>query len=117
MFRYMCKSKIHMATITDANIKYKGSITIDEKLMKAADLLPYERVQVLNASTGARLETYVIKGSPGSGEICLNGPAARLGEIGDKVVVISYGLYDKKEVKKLKPKAVFVDEKNRMKKD
>jgi len=110
MFRYMCKSKIHRATVTDANINYRGSITIDEKLMKAADILPFERVQVLNISSGGRLETYAIKGK--KGEICLNGAAARLAQIGDIIIIISYGLYTNKEAKKIKPKIVFVDGKN-----
>ncbi|MFH1825081.1 MAG: aspartate 1-decarboxylase [Candidatus Firestonebacteria bacterium] len=113
MFRYMCKSKIHRATVTDANINYMGSITIDEKLIKSADILPFERVQVLNVNTGGRLETYVIAGK--SGEICLNGPAAKFGNIGDKVIIISYGLFNEKEVKKLKPKIIFVNDKNSIK--
>lgn len=116
MLRYMCKSKIHMATVTEANINYKGSITIDEKLMKAADILPFERVQVLNYNNGARLETYVIKGGYNSRVICLNGPAARFGDVGDKVIVISYALYEEKEIKKLRPKIVFIDDKNNIKK-
>lgn len=110
MFRYMCKSKIHRATVTDANLNYRGSITIDEKLLKATDIIPYERVQVLNLSSGGRLETYAIKGR--KGEICLNGAAARLAQPGDLVIIISYGIYSDKEAKKLKPKIVFVDEKN-----
>jgi aspartate 1-decarboxylase len=105
-----------MATVTDANVNYIGSITIDEKLMKASDILPFERVQVLNVNTGGRLETYVITGKSGKGEICLNGAAARLGNIGDKVIIISYGLFNDEEVKKLEPKIVFVDDKNNIKK-
>lgn len=113
MLRHMCKSKIHMATVTNANLKYKGSITIDEKLIKAADMIPYERVQVLNVNTGGRLETYVIKGKAGSGVICLNGPAARFGENGDKVIIISYAYFTDEEAKELKPKIILVDDKNR----
>lgn len=116
MLRYMCKSKIHMAEVTDANINYIGSITIDEKLMRSANILPFERVQVLNANTGGRLETYVITGKSGSGEICLNGPAARSGSVGDKVIIISYGLFNDKEIKNFNPKIVFVDDKNNIKK-
>ena len=111
MFRYMCKSKIHRATVTDANIYYRGSITIDEKLMKASDILPFERVQVLNISSGGRLETYAIKGK--KGEICLNGAAARLAQIGDIIIIISYGLFTNAEAKKIKPKIIFVDGKNK----
>src|SRR3989339_206502 len=107
MLRYMCKSKIHRATVTDANINYRGSITIDEKLMKSADILPFERVQVLNISSGGRLETYAIKGK--KGEMCLNGAAARLAQIGDIIIIISYGLFSNAEAKKLKPRIIFVD--------
>ena len=114
MLRYMYKSKIHMANVTEANLNYKGSITIDEDLMIASDIIENERVQVLNFNTGDRLETYVIKGKKGSGVICLNGPAARYGQVGDKVVIISYGIFDDKEAKELKPKLVIVDEKNRI---
>ncbi|MCX5776263.1 MAG: aspartate 1-decarboxylase [Candidatus Firestonebacteria bacterium] len=110
MFRSMCKSKIHRATVTDANINYKGSITIDEKLMKASDILPFERVQVLNISSGGRLETYAIKGK--KGEVCLNGAAARLAQIGDIIIIISYGMFTNAEAKKIKPKIIFVDGKN-----
>jgi len=112
MQRYMYKSKIHMGTVTEANLNYKGSITIDENLMEAADIIANERVQVTNFNTGSRLETYVIKGKRGSGIICLNGPAARHGQAGDRVVIISYALYEDKEAQTLKPKLVLVDEKN-----
>lgn len=110
MLRFMCKSKIHRATVTDANINYKGSITIDEKLMKESDILPFERVQVLNISSGGRLETYAIKGK--KGEVCLNGAAARLAQIGDLIIIISYGMFTNAEAKKIKPKIIFVDGKN-----
>lgn len=112
MLRFMCKSKIHFATVTDANLNYVGSITIDSKLMKAADLLPYEKVQVVNNNNGARLETYVIEGPPGGGDICLNGAAARLVQPGDKVIIISYGAMDKDDLKRFRPQVVFVDENN-----
>lgn len=112
MLRFMCKSKIHFATVTDANLNYVGSITIDSKLMKAADLLPYEKVQVVNNNNGARLETYVIEGPPGGGDICLNGAAARLVQPGDKVIIISYSAMDNEDLKSFKPTVVFVDDNN-----
>jgi len=110
----VCKSKIHRAVVTEADLNYEGSITIDENLMKEADLLPYEMVQVLNQNNGERFETYVLKGKAGSGTICLNGPAARLGQVGDILLIISYCLLDEKEAKKHKPKLVYVDEKNKI---
>lgn len=116
MLRIMCKSKIHAATVTDANLKYRGSITIDKKLLEAADILPYERVQIVNLNNGSRVETYVMEGKPGSGTICMNGAAARWAEIGDTVIIISYGLLDAKEAKTYKPKIIFVGSKNRIKK-
>ena len=109
----MCKSKIHGATITDANLKYMGSITIDEELLQAADIFPCERVQVVNIHNGSRVETYCIAGKKGSGAICLNGPAARWGQPGDTVHIISYATMDEKEAKPHQPKIVFVDGKNR----
>lgn len=116
MFRMMLKSKIHSATVTDANLKYKGSITIDHRLLKAADILPGERVQIVNLNNGSRVETYVLEGKPNSGTICMNGAAARWAAIGDKVIIISYGLMDTKESIHHKPKIIFVDENNRIKK-
>ena len=110
----VCKSKIHRAVVTEADLNYEGSITIDEKLMGTAGILPYELVHVLNLNNGSRFETYVLKGKLGSGIICLNGPAARLGQVGDILLVISYCLLDEKEAKKHKPKLVYVDEKNRI---
>lgn len=101
------KSKIHRATVTEANLAYVGSITIDEKLMKAANLIENEKVQVLNVNNGERLETYVIKGEYGSGIICLNGPAARKACVGDVVVIISYCTLDFEEAKQFKPWIVF----------
>jgi len=114
MQRTMCKSKIHRATVTDANLNYVGSITIDEDLMKAADLLPYEKVQVVNNNNGARFETYVIKGGRGSGTICLNGAAARLVQPGDIVIIISYATYDDNELSSFTPKILSVDAQNRL---
>ena len=114
MLRMMCKSKIHRAAVTDANLKYKGSITIDAKLLKAADILPSERVQIVNLNNGSRVETYVLEGKPGSGTICMNGAAARWASIGDTVIIISYALMDTKEARANKPKIVLVDENNRI---
>jgi len=114
MFRTMLKSKIHRAVVTEANLNYVGSITIDSKLMEAADILPNEKVQVVNNNNGARLETYVIEGAPDSGVICLNGAAARLVQPGDTVIIISYALVDDKEASRVKPKVIFVDERNRI---
>jgi aspartate 1-decarboxylase len=110
------KSKIHRATVTEANIDYVGSITIDEDLMEAANLIENEKVQVLNINNGERLETYVIKGKRGSGVICLNGPAARKALVGDVVIVISYAAMDFEEAKKFKPWLAFPDKNNRLKK-
>jgi len=109
----VCKSKIHRATITDANLNYVGSITIDADLMRAADLIPYEKVQVANISDGERFETYVIEGEAASGTIGLNGAAARKGSIGDLVIIIAYGHMDKAEASGFKPSIVLVDENNR----
>ncbi len=111
----MLKSKIHRAVVTDANLNYEGSITIDETLMKQANILPNEKVQVVNNNNGARIETYAIKGEPNSGVICLNGAAARLFEKGDVVIIISYCSLETDEAKNHNPKVVFVDEKNRIK--
>ncbi len=113
MQRIMKKSKIHTATITGLELYYEGSITIDRDLMDIADMLPGEQVQVVNLNNGERLVTYTISGERGSGVIELNGPAARLAAIGDKVIIISYGNYDDAEAKTLEPIVVFVDENNR----
>ncbi|WP_018248241.1 aspartate 1-decarboxylase [Orenia marismortui] len=115
MMRMMYKSKIHRARVTEANLNYVGSITIDEELMEAANILPNEKVQVVNNNNGERLETYVIPGERGSGVICLNGAAARKAELGDVLIIISYVLIDDKEAKEIKPKIVFVDENNKIK--
>ncbi|HEX2093547.1 MAG TPA: aspartate 1-decarboxylase [Longimicrobiaceae bacterium] len=114
MLRTMCKSKIHRATVTGADLNYVGSITIDPVLMEAADLMEYEQVQVVDIDNGARFETYVIPGVPGQGEICLNGAAARLVQPGDRVIVISYAQYDEAELAGYRPTFVFVDEENRI---
>jgi len=108
------KSKIHRARVTEANLQYAGSITIDEKMMSAANLLTGEKVQVVNLNNGERFETYVIKGKKNSGTICLNGPAARLGQVGDFVIVLAYAQMTPEEAKKFHPKVVKVNEKNRL---
>ncbi|MEO3947515.1 aspartate 1-decarboxylase [Gorillibacterium sp. CAU 1737] len=113
MFRTMMKSKLHRATVTEANLHYVGSITIDEDLLDLADLYPNEKVQIVNNNNGARLETYIIPGSRGSGVVCLNGAAARLVQPGDKVIIISYAMMTDEEAKKLTPKVVILDEQNR----
>ena len=109
MQRTMCKGKIHRATVTQANLNYVGSITIDQDLLDAADIHPYEKVQVVNVTKGARLETYSFAGARGSGVICLNGAAARQAAEGDIVIIISYGQYDEREIRSLDPHIVFVD--------
>jgi aspartate 1-decarboxylase len=108
------KSKIHRARVTAADLHYVGSITIDEDLMAAADLLPNEKVQVVDINNGARLETYVIPGAPGSGDLCLNGAAARLVQPGDLVIVVSYADLDDAEARVFEPTVVMVDEHNRI---
>ena len=110
--RTMLKSKIHRATVTDANLGYEGSITIDRVLMEAADILPYEMVHVLNVNNGARLQTYAIEGERGSGEICINGAAARLVSKGDTVIILSYIAVGEEEARSIEPKLVYVDEQN-----
>jgi aspartate 1-decarboxylase len=108
----MFKSKIHRATVTEANLNYAGSITIDSDLLRAADMLAYEQVAVVNVTTGARFETYTIAGAPGSGVICLNGGAARLGQPGDLVIIISYAQMSEAELVDYEPNVVLVDPAN-----
>lgn len=110
--RVMLKSKIHRARVTHANIEYEGSISIDKKLMEAADILPYEQVHVLNIDNGARFETYAIEAEAGSGEIGIQGAAARLASAGDKVIILTYRQVEEAEVHKHHPTRVYVDEKN-----
>lgn len=114
MYRCMLKSKIHRAVITDTNLNYVGSITIDRNLLEAADILPYEKVQVVNNNNGARFETYVIEGEPGSGQVCLNGAAARLGEPGDILIILSYVQVEEEKAREYKPRVVMVDDQNRI---
>lgn len=110
----MLKSKIHRAVVTQAELNYVGSITVDEALMKASGILEYEKVQIADVDNGARFETYVIAGEEGSGIICLNGAAARMVSTGDKVIIMSYAQMTPEEVKDNPPKVVFVDEDNKI---
>lgn len=114
MLTEVLKGKIHRATVTQAELDYVGSITIDETLMEASGIREYERVQVVDVNNGQRLETYVIAGKRDSGVICLNGAAARLVELGDKVIIMAYVWLDEKELKKYAPKVVFVDHDNKV---
>ena len=114
MQREMLKSKIHRVSVTEAELYYEGSITVDKELLIAADILPYEKVQVLNFNTGSRIDTYTIEGTSGSGTICLNGPAARLGSVGDEVIIVSYIHVPEEKTKNFKPKVVLVDKKNKI---
>ncbi|MEA4924823.1 MAG: aspartate 1-decarboxylase [Syntrophomonadaceae bacterium] len=116
MLRYMLKSKIHRAVVTEADLNYVGSITIDKNLMEAADILENEKVTVVNNNNGQRFETYVIEGERGSGIICLNGAAARLAVRGDIVIILTYTILNDEESKTHKPTLVYVDEKNGIKK-
>lgn len=115
MVRTMLKSKIHRARVTDANLEYEGSLTIDEELMKAADILPFEQIKVYNISNGARFDTYAIPGKPGNGDICLNGAAARMGAKGDLIIIVTYAQYNDSEMANYKPKIVLVGEGNKPK--
>lgn len=110
----MLKGKIHRATVTQAELDYVGSITVDEKLLEKAGMLEYEKVQIVDVNNGNRFETYTIAGERGSGMICLNGAAARCVSVGDKVILMTYAQYDEEEAKTHKPKVVFVDEENKV---
>lgn len=114
MMRWMCKSKIHRVTVTEALLHYEGSITVDAVLLEAADIVPYEMVQVYNVNNGQRFETYAIPGKKGSGVVCLNGAAARLGMAGDKLILVSTTFLNDAEVPSFSQRVVFVDEKNRI---
>ena len=115
MGRFMLKAKIHRATLTGTALDYEGSITVDRRLLEEADILPGEQVHVLNVNNGQRFITYTIPSDGNAGAVILNGPAARLGEIGDKVIIVSYCLVDNERAKDFKTKVVFVDDKNRIK--
>jgi len=114
MFRTMLKSKIHRATVTEANLEYEGSITIDKTLLIAADILPFEKVQVVDLSNGARLETYAIEADANSGTICMNGAAARLIHKDDKIIIMSFATVNSEEASRILPKVVHVDEENKI---
>lgn len=116
MLRIICKSKIHQCTVTKANIRYMGSITIDETLLDASDILPNERVQIVNLNNGSRIETYVLKGKRNSGVICMNGGAALWANVGDELIIISYAIVEDSEARSYKPKVVFVKKNNKIKK-
>jgi aspartate 1-decarboxylase len=107
-------SKIHRATVTDANLNYVGSITIDETLLKAANMREWQKVEILDVNNGERFQTYIIKGEPNSGKICLNGAAARKVQTGDKVIIVTYGQFEEEELKDYKPTIVIVDENNKV---
>lgn len=114
MLRCMLKAKIHMATVTESNLEYEGSITIDEQLLREAGILPYELVMVSNLNNGERFETYAIPGKSGSGEVCLNGPTARKGVVGDRVIIFSYGYFEEHEVRDFRPRIVRLSANNTM---
>ncbi|MEC0249530.1 aspartate 1-decarboxylase [Paenibacillus chitinolyticus] len=114
MFRTMMKAKIHRATVTEANLNYIGSITIDEDLLDQVDMLPNEKVQIVNNNNGARLETYIIPGPRGTGVICLNGAAARLVQTGDTVIIISYAMMTEEEARRHKPIVAIMGENNKV---
>jgi len=114
MYRIMHKSKIHRATVTESDLNYNGSITIDRKLMLAADIIENEKVLVVNINTGGRFETYVVQGEYDSGVICLNGAAARLVQPGDRVIIISFGMFEEKELKDFAPKILYPDDHNKI---
>lgn len=114
MFRTMMKSKIHRATVTEANLNYIGSVTIDEGILEQVDILPHEKVQIVNNNNGSRLETYVIPGEKGSGVVCLNGAAARLVQKGDTVIIVSYAVISEEELESHRPKVAIMNELNQI---
>ncbi len=114
MLLTLCKSKIHRARVTEAELYYEGSLTVDTDLLKASEILPYEKVQVVNVNNGERFETYIIPGKAGSGVICLNGPAARLGTVGDEVIIIAYAEFEEAEARTYQPTVVIVDRENKV---
>ena len=115
MLREMLRAKVHRATVTETNVNYEGSLTLDASLMKAAGMLPYERVDVYNADSGTRFSTYLITGKPGSGEVCVNGAAALLAKPGDRVIIASYAALEPEEIASHQPVVVLVDASNRIK--
>jgi len=115
MLRYMLKSKLHRATVTDANLNYEGSLTVDKNLLREVDLLPGEKVKIYNINNGERFDTYVIEGPAGSGVIALNGAAARKGLTGDLIIIVSYALYSSEELLAYQPRIAILDQDNRIK--
>ncbi len=115
MLRCMLRAKIHNATVTESNIKYEGSLTVDESLLAATGIVPYEQVLISNLNNGKRFDTYVIPGPAGSGVICLNGPTARKGEVGDKIIVFTYGYVKEDEINDHSPKIILLDKDNKIK--
>jgi aspartate 1-decarboxylase len=115
MLRCMLRAKIHNATVTEADIKYEGSLTVDESLLAETGIMPYEQVQISNLNNGERFETYVIPGPSGSGVICLNGPTDRKGEVGDKIIVFTYCYIQEEDMKEHSPKIILLDKENRIK--
>ncbi len=116
MLREMLRAKVHRATVTETNVDYEGSLTLDEDLMKAAGMLPFERVDVYNSDSGTRFSTYLIPGKPGGGEVCINGAAALLATPGDRVIIASYAALTQEELETHKPIVVLLDSENRVKK-
>lgn len=114
MYLHMMKGKLHRATVTQADIHYVGSVTIDETLMRGAGILPGEKVQIVNINNGSRLETYAIEGEADSGIVCLNGAAARLAQVGDQVIIIAYAVMDEREAKIFHPNVLILDDQNRI---
>jgi aspartate 1-decarboxylase len=115
MERIMCKSKLHRATVTQAELFYEGSVTIDADLLDAADIMPYEKIQVVNINNGSRFESYAIEGRRRSGTICINGAAARMAAVGDEIIIISYANYTEEELKSFKPTIILMDKNNKIK--
>lgn len=111
----MCKSKLHRATVTQAELFYEGSVTIDADLLYAADIMPYEKIQVVNINNGSRFESYAIEGRRRSGTICINGAAARMAAVGDEIIIISYANYTEEELKSFKPTLILMDKNNKIK--
>ena len=114
MLRSILKSKVHRAVVTQTELQYEGSLTLDRTLMEAADLLPHERVMVYNIHNGERFDTYIIEGEPGTGIVCINGAAARKACVGDLIIIASYGMYDEKEIERHTTSIVLLNEKNRI---
>lgn len=114
MLRCILRAKIHIATVTESNLAYEGSITIDETILKKAGILPYEQVMISNLNNGERFETYAIPGEKGSGEVCLNGPTARKGVVGDRIIIFCYNYVEEGKLKGYKPKIVLLDDRNKI---